>query len=392
LSEKLRKQEAEYSAKNEEYTAALQKQKKRLNAKMEKLEKLKSTIEKDNEDLKALTRNQIASLQKKFGNAHQNIKREQESIKRVQEDLNQKEMELGVRDKQLTEGLRNAELQQNKLMKSTWSDQQRVVNQLSSRVKELESQLSQLKHERDALITPLNIAKDERKITQNKLAKWLEELETEKTERNQKNEELLECKNTVESMKGQQLKHQVERDVWHSITERISGERDALKDEKDGLREKARDLQRQLKVLQKKLGAEQETNIVESIYKHNRRVSRMSLQNLQPNATLEGGDSSATHNPYDSKTTSNFDSLLRTIMDSHQTLVKNEEHVKKSMKTCIDDLNVGEDVMLEKSDEDSEYGEYDEDYTDSEAEEGVVEPPPGLHHDRNESSEFFQDL
>merc|ERR1712060_68873 len=187
-------------------------------------------------------------------------------------------------------------------------------------------------------------------------------------------------------MKEQALKHKVESQVWEGITDRINSERLTLHSEWRELQKQARDLSKQLHTHKKKLQTWQETNITETIYEHNRRVSRVPSSQLRPGVPEDG----ALDDECNAEKASSFDQLLRSIMDSHKTLVRNESKVKKNMEKCINDLEIDDDGFLDSSAE-----EYDEDsshdYEGFEDENGPVSEPQSIF-DKQESSEFFQYL
>jgi len=385
--EDLKKLEEANAARDKENMAGFQKARKRLNTKMANVEKWKKTIEQENLELKSLTKNQIAKLKDKFRVAHLDLNKKSEALRDRQAALTQEETKLAMREKQLNEAFRNAEQQRNELLKSTKSDQQIMVDQLGKHVDDLQVQLSELKNEKEELLGPFKIAQDELAVLKNKAEKVLQELAKEKIVCSRLSEELSECKSSVKTMKEQALKHNVESQVWEGITDRINSERLTLHSEWRELQKQARDLRTQLQTHQKKLQAWQETNIAESIYEHNRRVSRVPSSKLQPAGFSAGGATDDGCNP---KKTSSFDQLLRSIMDNHHSLVENENKVKKRMEKCIDDLEIDGGGVKDSSGE-----EYDEnssdDYEDSGGENGDGSSPLPIF-DKQESSEFFQDV
>jgi len=384
--EELKKLEEANAARDKENMAAFQKARKRLNAKMANVEKWKKTIEQENQDLKSLTKNQIAKLKDKFKVAHLDLNRKSEAIRDRQEALIQEETKLALREKQLNEDLNNAEQQRNELLKSTKSDQQIMVDQLGKRVDDLQVQLSELKNEKEKLSGPCAIAQDELVIQKNKAAKVKQELEKEKIECSRLSEELSECKSSMKSMKEQALKHKVESQVWEGITDRINSERLTLHSEWRELQKQARDLRKQLQTDKKKLQTWQETNIAVTIYEHNRRVSRVPSSQLRPGVPEDG----ALDDECNAGKASSFDQLLRSIMDSHESIVRNESKLKKRMEKCIDDLEIDYDGVQDSSTE-----EYDEDsshdYEGFEEENDRVSARHSIF-EKQESSEFFQDL
>jgi len=384
----LKKQDEENASRHKEGKVGFQKARKRLNAKMEKVEKDQAAIERDKVALKEHAEEQIAQLKTKFSSVQVKLKEEEEAIHKKQVALGQQEREMSLKEKQLDEELRNAEEQRKELMESTQSDQQKVVDQLSTRVKDLDSQLVQLKDEKNKLTESFKTAKDDLSSKKNKVSEALGKLNTEKAERKRLRQELLECKDSIQIMKEQTLKHQVAKEVWESITERIRVERDKFRTEIKELREKANSFRKELAIsrqkLQEKSNAETESNIAESIIEHNRKLSTMSFQQFQ--SSLPGSEDAIPPDHSRVGTTSNFEQLLQTIIDSRKTQVKNEEEVKKRMEQCMAELE--DDDATESDDEFDEYD--DETETDEEDEDIVI--PPQLNTDTRESSEFFQDL
>jgi len=322
-------------------------------------------------------------LKEKFRVAHLDLNRKSEAIRDRQEALIQEETKLAMRDKQLNEDLIHAEQQRDELLKSTKSDQQIMIDQLGKHVDDLQVQLSELTNEKEKLSGPYAIAQDELVFQKNKAAKVQQDLEKEKIDCSRLREELSECKSSMKIMKEQALKHKVESQVWEGITDRINSERLALHSEWRELQKQAKDLRKQLQTQKKNLQTWQETNIAESIYEHNRRVSRVPSSQLRPGAL----EDSALDDECNAKKASSFDQLLRSIMDSHQTLVQNESKVKKRIEKCIDDLEIDDDGVQDTSGE-----EYDED--SSHDYEGFEDENPASQaiFDKQESSEFFQYL
>jgi len=360
--EELKKLDAANAAQHEGSMAGFQKARERLNAKLEKMENFKITLVKDKVELKQSMVVKIDEMGKMRDAAYLDLKLQGEKFQKRLEALDQTQRDLEVRDRKLNEGLSNAESQMTELTKS--KESQTILDELGSRVDKLSLKLLEVKNEKEKLEGPYKVAQDKLVCQKNKFVKVKEELKTEKAACARLSEQLSDCKDAIEGMKGQTIKYQVEKEVWESMTERIIGERDTLINEEQELRTKAQKLRKRLQMCTKKIQEVKDENIAGSIYKHHRNVSMMSSQHALPSEKVDFDNKQSTGS-------CNFEKLLQNIMDSHQSLVENRSKVEKRMEQLVADLEVDEiDPYTDPSEYEAEYLDDDDD------EEDVIELSP----------------
>merc|ERR1719184_214249 len=132
-------------------------------------------------------------------------------------------------------------------------NERKLVEELSRRELELTDQISQVQNQKSELeLSSRNVLKglanDRERLSQAE-----RDLSSEKEERKSLENELSESTKTLQEMKEQALKHQVEKEVWENMNSSVRNERDKLQFEKQKLQEEIIATQSELDSVQSKL-------------------------------------------------------------------------------------------------------------------------------------------